>query len=109
MGRDTIRYCVACRPQEAHPLAHLLPQWIAKLEIPEDEKQAAFRARHYAPDYRGLASSDGCGGLQCTEDASSSIQIQVVGFSSSTEEAIGLDSVGDFRTLLPPLTTLDVG
>jgi len=47
--------------------------------------------------------------LQCTEDASSSIQIQVVGFSSSTEEAIGLDSVGDFRTLLPPLTTLDVG
>src|SRR3974390_2034975 len=46
--RDTIRYCVACRPQAAHPLAHLLPQWIAKWDIPEDEKQAAFQARRPA-------------------------------------------------------------
>ncbi len=50
--RETIRYCVACRPEATHRYAHLLPQWIAKLDIPQSEKDAAFRARRYAPDHR---------------------------------------------------------
>jgi hypothetical protein len=48
--RKRQRFCYACRPEARHPYANCLPQIIAILDIPESEKQAAFRARRFAPD-----------------------------------------------------------
>ena len=48
--RETVRYCAECRPEAVHEYANCLPQIIRKANIPESEKEAAFRARRFAPD-----------------------------------------------------------
>ena len=48
--RERRRFCYECRPEARHPYANSLPQIIRKADIPEPEKQAAFRARRFAPD-----------------------------------------------------------
>lgn len=44
------RFCYSCVPEARHPYANCLPQIIRNADIPEVEKQAAFRARRFAPD-----------------------------------------------------------
>lgn len=51
-ARERIRYCFDCKKEARHPYANCLPQVIRNLDIPEAEKQAAFRARRYAVDRR---------------------------------------------------------
>lgn len=48
--RESTRYCYSCKPEAFHQYANCLPQVIRKANIPEAEKQAAFRARRFAPD-----------------------------------------------------------
>jgi hypothetical protein len=54
--RETIRYCYSCRPDAQHPYANCLPRIIRNANIPESEKQAAFRARRFAPDHTATYS-----------------------------------------------------
>ena len=54
--RKRQRFCYACRPEARHPYANCLPQIIRKANIPESEKQAAFRARRFAPDHTATYS-----------------------------------------------------
>ena len=50
--RETIRYCVSCRPEAAHELAGCLPRVLRAMRLPADVLEAAYAARRYAVDRR---------------------------------------------------------